>query len=87
MVSSVMTLLANINKPKGRRAFEAADFNPFAKREKSKGSIHDFKSLLPRQSQNGSPVRTPCPECGGTGLYQGLNAVEQCGLCHGRRFV
>ena len=28
-------------------------------------------------------VGAPCPECGGSGRYVGLNAVEDCGTCGG----
>jgi hypothetical protein len=28
-------------------------------------------------------VGAPCPECGGSGRYVGLNAVEGCGTCGG----
>ena len=28
-------------------------------------------------------VGDPCPDCGGSGRYIGLNAVEDCGTCEG----
>jgi hypothetical protein len=29
----------------------------------------------------------PCPECGGSGSYVGLSAVETCRRCGGRKFI
>jgi len=31
-----------------------------------------------------NPFDDPCPDCGGSGRYVGLNTVEDCGRCGGK---
>ena len=51
MAANLMALLANIHRGKGKPAYRAEDFNPFVKRSKAKGSIHDFKAFLRKRGE------------------------------------
>jgi hypothetical protein len=40
-----------------------------------------------RQLRFLAPSRRTCPDCGGSGLYVGLQAVETCRMCGGQKTV
>lgn len=43
-------------------------------------SAHHLEMVLVKPLRR----RKPCPDCGGTGKYVGLNVVEPCAKCKGR---
>ena len=51
MTANLMALLANIHRGKGKRAYRAEEFNPYAQRApKAKAGIDAFKVFLPKKN-------------------------------------
>lgn len=59
------------------RGFCTEDFEPDP--QSNRWNRLELRLVKPNRSQGGKP----CPDCGGTGKYVGLDVVETCATCGG----
>lgn len=77
----VMTPLANKTEIRADRVHLTPD-----ERAKLKEDLRNhYAEIVPSSTRCQSLIEVPCPDCNGTGEYVGLNVVETCKACDGRK--